>query len=118
MQAFELNALLADASDAKRSWTEFLREPALSMGVYRLAVGQPDLQQPHTEDEVYYVVSGRARFRAGDDQRAVHAGTILFVERNVEHRFYDATEELTLLVFFAPAEHSLKLALDLNRGSG
>ena len=44
------------------------------------------------------------------DIRAVRAGTILFVERNVEHRFFDITEDLTVLVFFAPAEHSLKRA--------
>jgi mannose-6-phosphate isomerase-like protein (cupin superfamily) len=96
--------LLADAAAEKRSWTEFLRQPALSLGVYRLGVGQPDLQQPHTEDEVYYVISGRASFRAAGEQLSVQPGSILFVERDVEHRFYDVIEDLTLLVFFAPAE--------------
>ena len=53
---------------------------------------------------MYYVVRGRARFRAGDDDKAVSAGAILFVAAEVEHRFYDVEEELAVLVFFAPAE--------------
>jgi quercetin dioxygenase-like cupin family protein len=50
------------------------------------------------------VVRGRARFRAGDDDREVSAGSILFVAAGVEHHFYDVAEELALLVCFAPAE--------------
>jgi len=34
----------------------------------------------------------------------VRQGTLVFVAADVEHRFYDIEEELTLLVFFAPAE--------------
>jgi mannose-6-phosphate isomerase-like protein (cupin superfamily) len=110
MQIFQLEELIADMSVNKRAWQEFLRVPALSMGIYRLRAGDTDNQQPHTEDEVYYVISGRAQFRAGSEKRAVEAGTILFVERNVEHRFFGITDDLTVLVFFAPAEHSLKRA--------
>ena len=78
--------------------------PSLSVGLYVLPAGGTDGQRPHAEDEVYYVVGGRARFRAGDDGRAVAPGAVLFVAAGVDHRFYDIAEELTLLVFFAPAE--------------
>ena len=44
------------------------------------------------------------RFKAGDEDREVSAGSVLFVAAEVEHRFYDITEELAVLVFFAPAE--------------
>ena len=77
------------------------------MGVYHLKAGQADLQKPHFEDEVYYVLSGRARFACEGEVREVSAGTVIYVERRVEHRFVDVTEDLTLLVFFAPAEGSL-----------
>ena len=106
MQAFDLDSLIA--KQGSRAWLEFLRMASLSAGVYRLQAGQQDLQQPHGEDEVYYVVSGRGRFRAGTEERAVGPGTILFVERSVEHRFFDIDEELTTLVFFAPPEGSLE----------
>jgi mannose-6-phosphate isomerase-like protein (cupin superfamily) len=69
-----------------------------------LAAGATDPQSPHREDEMYYVVRGRARFRAGDEDREISSGDVLFVARNVEHRFHDITEEIAVLVFFAPAE--------------
>lgn len=83
---------------------EFLRLPAMSAGLYVLAAGATDLQQPHHEDEMYYVVRGKARFIAGDEDQEISAGSVLFVAAEVEHRFYDITEELAALVFFAPAE--------------
>ena len=76
----------------------------MSAGLYVLAAGASDPQHPHHEDEMYYVIRGRARFRAGDEDREVFAGSVLFVAADVEHRFYDIIEELAVLVFFAPAE--------------
>jgi mannose-6-phosphate isomerase-like protein (cupin superfamily) len=88
----------------QKSYLEFLRVSSMSAGLYVLAAGAEDLQRPHHEDEMYYVVRGRARFRAGDQDFEVSAGTVLFVAAEVEHRFYDIAEEVAVLVFFAPAE--------------
>ena len=85
-------------------YREFLRVPTMSAGLYVLAAGAIDPQRPHHEDEMYYVIRGRAHFRAGDEDQGVSAGSVLFVAAEVEHRFYDITEELAVLVFFAPAE--------------
>jgi quercetin dioxygenase-like cupin family protein len=85
-------------------YREFLRVPAMSAGLYVLPAGASDPQRPHHEDEMYYVVRGRARFRVGDEDREISAGSVLFVAADVAHRFYDVAEELALLVFFAPAE--------------
>lgn len=85
-------------------YREFLRVASMSAGMYVLPAGATDAQRPHHEDEMYYVIGGRARFRAGDQDQEVSAGSILFVAAEVEHRFYDITEELAVLVFFAPAE--------------
>lgn len=87
-----------------KRYLEFLRVPAMSAGVYVLPAGGTDSQSPHKEDEMYYVVRGRARMRAGSDDQAVSEGSVVFVAAEVEHRFYDITEELVVLVFFAPAE--------------
>ncbi|MGB8753854.1 MAG: cupin domain-containing protein, partial [Candidatus Sulfotelmatobacter sp.] len=59
---------------------------------------------PHREDEIYYVIRGGARFKAGFEDREVSAGSVIFVAAEVGHRFYDITEEREGLVFFAPAE--------------
>jgi mannose-6-phosphate isomerase-like protein (cupin superfamily) len=95
-----------------KPYREFLRVPAMSAGLYVLPAGATDRQRPHHEDEIYYVVRGRARFKAGSDDREedreedreVSPGSVIFVAAEVGHRFYDITEELAVLVFFAPAE--------------
>jgi quercetin dioxygenase-like cupin family protein len=91
-------------NDEGKLYREFLRAPSMSAGLYVLTAGADDPQKPHHEDELYYVVRGRARFRAAGDDQEVSAGSVLFVAAEVEHRFYDITEELAVLVFFAPAE--------------
>jgi mannose-6-phosphate isomerase-like protein (cupin superfamily) len=102
----EVTALEPEVAKAKRGdgYSEFLRVPAMSVGVYVLAAGAPDRQTPHTEDEVYYVVRGRARFQNGEDDTAANPGDVLFVPARRAHRFHSITEELVLLVVFAPAE--------------
>jgi len=106
--SFQVSEVLRQLSADGRAWSELLRVDSLSLGVYRLRPGQEDLQQPHTEDEVYFVVSGRAGFEVDGCRQDVGPGTILFVEKRARHRFVDVTEELVLVVFFVPAEHSLK----------
>jgi mannose-6-phosphate isomerase-like protein (cupin superfamily) len=106
MDAFELADLLARRQASGAPYLEFLNVPDLSVGLYVLGAGEPDLQGPHTEDEVYYVASGRGRVTVGDEVRDVRAGSIVFVATAVPHRFHDITEDLVLFVAFGPAEGS------------
>jgi mannose-6-phosphate isomerase-like protein (cupin superfamily) len=108
MQAFELTELISQQKASNTLYLEFLKVPDLSMGLYILPTGGIDPQSPHTEDEVYYVVSGRGKIQVGDEDRDVGAGSIVYVTKNVEHRFQSIEEELTMIVFFAPAEYSNK----------
>ena len=103
-QFFEIAQLEKQRAQAGKLYLEFLRVPAMSAGVYTLPAGGVDPQKPHKEDEMYYVVRGRARMRVGTENRAISPGSVIFVAAEVEHRFYDIEEELVLLVFFAPAE--------------
>jgi mannose-6-phosphate isomerase-like protein (cupin superfamily) len=108
MQAFELTQLISRRESSNKLYLEFLKVPDLSMGLYVLPAGATDPQSPHTEDEVYYVVSGRAQILVAEENRDVQAGSIIYVAKNIAHRFHSIEEELTLLVFFAPAEYSKK----------
>jgi mannose-6-phosphate isomerase-like protein (cupin superfamily) len=108
MQAFELMEVISQQSRGGKPYYEFLRAPALSVGVYQLLVGDHDIQAPHTEDEVYYVFEGRGKIRVGSEDREVRAGSVVFVEQQVPHRFHSIEQDLIVLVFFAPAEYSLK----------
>ncbi len=108
MQAFELAHLISQQKDSNKLYLEFLKVPDLSMGLYVLPAGSTDPQSPHTEDEIYYVVSGRAKILVADENRDVKAGSIVYVAKNIAHRFHSIEEDLKLLVFFAPAEYSNK----------
>ena len=101
---FQIDQLEQERARAGKSYLEFLRVPAMSAGVYTLPAGGTDLQKPHQEDEMYYVVRGRARMKVGAEDRAISQGCVIFVAAQVEHRFYDIAEDLVVLVVFAPAE--------------
>jgi mannose-6-phosphate isomerase-like protein (cupin superfamily) len=105
-EVFELDQLQAQRVQAGRSYLEFVRVPAMSAGIYVLPVGGNDPQSPHSQDEIYYVISGAAKVRLGKDEQRVEQGSVIFVEAGLEHRFFDIEQELLLFVVFAPAESS------------
>jgi mannose-6-phosphate isomerase-like protein (cupin superfamily) len=104
--AFALKALLAERETSSKTYLEFLRIPSMSMGLYVLDVVATDPQNPHREDEVYVVTSGKAKIRVGSDVHNVQAGSIVYVDAQVEHKFFEIEERLETLVFFAPAEYA------------
>lgn len=104
MDAFEISRLIVEQKRTGQAYLEFLRVPALSLGLYALPAGGVDPQKPHTEDEVYYVVEGHGFIRVGEEDRPVEPGTVVFVAANIEHRFHTISEDMKILVFFAPAE--------------
>jgi mannose-6-phosphate isomerase-like protein (cupin superfamily) len=101
---------IAEVEDARRAsgqaYRQFVNRGSLSAGLYVLEAGATDTQQPHAEDEVYYVRSGRGRITVEGEERPVAAGDVIFVAAEAEHRFHDIAETLSLLVFFAP-EHAV-----------
>jgi mannose-6-phosphate isomerase-like protein (cupin superfamily) len=108
MLAFELDDLRQQGAESGNMYLEFLRVPSLSVGLYSLPAGAVDPQLPHTEDEVYYIVRGRGYIQVGDEDRAVQAGSVVYVAKLVEHRFHDISEDLDIIVFFSPAEYSAR----------
>jgi quercetin dioxygenase-like cupin family protein len=103
---YHISELERQRTQTGKRYLEFLRVPAMSAGVYTLPAGGGDPQSPHQEDELYYVVRGKARMKAGAQDEVVKQGSVIFVAAGVQHRFYEISEELVLLVFFAPAETS------------
>ena len=103
MQAYETPELDPQPRDAGgHGYVDFLASDKLSVGLAVWPAGSIDRQRPHTEDEVYYVISGRGRIRVGDEDRVVQPGTLVLVATGVEHRFHDIEEDLRVLVFWAP----------------
>jgi mannose-6-phosphate isomerase-like protein (cupin superfamily) len=84
------------------SYVEHIRSAALSLGTYSIPAGGLDDQVPHAEDEVYVVLAGRAAFTGAGTMVPVGPGSVLSVPAGEEHRFQDVTEDLAVLVVFAP----------------
>lgn len=104
MIAFEYGEISQEQAESGKSYLQFLSEGTMSLGLYVLPASSVDTQSPHAEDEIYYVVAGRGAIIVAGERRAVRPGSIVFVAKEVEHRFVDIAEDLSILVFFAP-EH-------------
>lgn len=83
------------------SYGVFMRIPSISSGVYTLKKGATDEQTPHTKDEIYYVVKGKAKIRIGKESYDVKEGSLVFVEAYKAHTFYDIAEDLAVVVVFS-----------------
>lgn len=55
----------------------------------------------HDMDELYYVISGSSEVTVGSETYSVREGEMIFVERDVQHEFYDIEDELILLKVLA-----------------
>jgi quercetin dioxygenase-like cupin family protein len=96
----------APAAGEHAHWVEQLRVADLSVGTYSIPAGGIDDQTPHTEDEIYVVTAGRATIDSGGERAQVGPGSVIYVPAAEVHRFTDVSEDLALLVIFAPAEGS------------
>lgn len=100
---FLAQELADDTANHTHPYYEFLNHAALSAGIYKLQSGRPDLQNPHSEDEIYYVLEGQSKMVIGSSSHSISQGDIIYVPAFEEHRFYDIQEDLKLLVFFSNA---------------
>jgi mannose-6-phosphate isomerase-like protein (cupin superfamily) len=91
---------------APNHYVEHLSVPDLSVGTYSIPAGGLDDQTPHTEDEIYVVTAGRARILSPSGSAEIRPGSVIYVPTAEEHRFVDVTEDLALVVVFAPPYES------------
>jgi mannose-6-phosphate isomerase-like protein (cupin superfamily) len=74
--------------------------PGLEIGVYVLVAPEPDLQQPHADDEVYIVLDGRGVLEVEGKPVGLERGQAVFVPAGARHAF-SGYEGLSVLVIFA-----------------
>lgn len=74
-----------------------------SLAVELYAPQGEDLQGPHTQDELYIVVSGSGEFINGGVRHRFGPGDVLFVPAGREHRFVDFSRDFqTWVIFYGP----------------
>src|SRR5262245_37195216 len=110
MDAFDVAELVAANRSREHVYVDLLDAGTLSLGLAIWPAGSRDTQQPHTEDEVYYVVEGRGAITVAGERRPVGPGSIVFVGIGVEHHFHDIEEDLEVVVFWAPPRHARRRA--------
>lgn len=101
-QVFKLEELVEKVRGNEARFLEFINVPSMSCAVYHLPQGCKDMQSPHAEDEVYFVLSGKGSLRINDDKHSIEPGTVLFVKANTMHSFFDIEEDITVLAMFGP----------------
>jgi mannose-6-phosphate isomerase-like protein (cupin superfamily) len=74
--------------------------PGLEVGVYVLVAPEPDHQQPHEDDELYFVLDGRGVLEIEGRPVPLEQGQAVFVPAGALHQF-TAYEQLSVLVVFA-----------------
>ena len=107
MDAFAMTEIVDQHRQGGELYHEFRRKERLSVGLYVLEAGATDPQSPHTEDEIYYIVSGAGIIEVDGDARAVGAGAVIYVDARVAHRFHSITEDLSVIVIFVPPCRSM-----------
>ena len=98
----EAGAYRPPSGDEPNDWIVHLTTSDLSLGTYSIPAGGTDDQSPHTEDEIYVVKTGRATLVTDSGTAPVAPGSVIYVPAGETHRFTDVTEDLALIVVFAP----------------
>ena len=108
MDAFDMRQIVAGHRETGELYHEFFSADRLSVGLYVLEAGATDPQTSHTEDEIYYIASGSGTIEVAGEYRQVSAGTVIYVDAHVDHRFHSIIDDLSVIVVFVPPRHSLR----------
>jgi quercetin dioxygenase-like cupin family protein len=57
-----------------------------------------DAHTHESEEQINIVVSGKVRFRVGDEETVLGAGGLLLMPRDVEHELWNDTEEFAQII--------------------
>ena len=98
-ELYELRDLLSDLKERGEYFIDFISTKCIQAGIIRLHPGDNDTQEPHSVDEVYYVIEGNGFIKLKDKKQAIKQGTAIFVAAGTEHRFYGNSQ--TLVIFYA-----------------
>src|ERR1043166_7203603 len=99
MHKFGVGSVVERLETAGGGYEIVHESPGLEIGVYVLVAPEPDRQQPHEDDEVYVVLSGRGVLEVEEESVEMDEGDAVFVPAHAEHRF-TGYEGLSVLVVF------------------
>lgn len=89
---------LKKLNTSDKPFIEVFQHGSLSVEIYKPV--DRDLQQPHTRDEIYVVISGEGIFFSDGHRYPFGPGDFLFVPAGIEHRFETFSGDFATWVFF------------------
>jgi mannose-6-phosphate isomerase-like protein (cupin superfamily) len=95
----ELNNLLSDLNDQGGYFIDFISTKGIQAGIIRLHPSENDTQEPHSVDEVYYVIEGNGFIKLDGKDHQIRQGTSIFVPAKADHRFHGNKQDL--VIFYA-----------------
>ncbi|TDI72153.1 MAG: cupin domain-containing protein [Bacteroidetes bacterium] len=98
MKRLTIRNALKDLEGSDSLFAEQFTHGSLVVEFYQ--PGDPDLQQPHSRDEIYVVASGTGAFINDGIHQEVETGEVLFVRAGIEHRFVEFSTDFSTWVFF------------------
>ena len=114
---YDFGELESKRNKSNRSYLQFLDVSSMHMGIYTLAAGAKDGQQPHTQDEIYYVEAGVAKINIRGKDFDVKRGSIIFVPAHAPHHFHSIKSDLKTLVFFSKGPIAAAAAKTESKGN-
>ena len=97
---FDLSSYLKKIEKSSSYFHTFINRDSLAVGLLVLQSGEDDTQIPHSNDEVYLIISGDGFLRIKNKDYPVSKDKLFFVAKNVEHFFHSNAHELRVLYFF------------------
>ena len=99
---FDLESILLklDKEDNSTYFLDFLRNNSFEAGVLKLNQGQKDIQGPHLEDELYFVIEGKGYINISEENHQIGKGSFIFVPSKTNHYFHGNKEPLVVLYVF------------------
>lgn len=96
-------------ADLHAPFLNLFNHGTLSVEVYKPK--KVDLQQPHTRDEVYIIISGNGEFLNDGVRTTFAVGDFLFVPAGAEHRFENFSDDFSTWVLFYGPEGGEKASI-------
>lgn len=97
---FDTNEYVKKIAKSDTYFHTFLNKENLAVGILRLGPGGNDTQEPHENDEVYYVVKGDGFLEINGKDYPVSEGMSYYVAKKIPHKFHENKKELVVMYFF------------------
>ena len=94
---FESKELVSQLNDKGGYFIDFVTTKDIEAGIICLHPGEKDLQEPHSVDEIYYVIEGFAYIEIEGRSKAIKERDIIFIPAKSRHRFHGNNQDLVVL---------------------